>query len=115
MSKSYEDLSRRGLIQLNRDFDQENDAALLHYLTENDQKYENVRPVEKVIEGADRLKGTFSGAGQVVKNVLLHQADRVVDKVIGSLAGVLSMEQADIEIAERAIAEAEEAKNGQEE
>lgn len=109
MAKGYEDLSRRGLIQLNKDFDQENDAALLQYLTENDQKYENIRPVEKVIEGADKLKGTFSGAGEVVKNVLLHQADKVVDKVLGSLAGVLTMEQADIDIAEKAIEEAQEA------
>lgn len=109
MAKGYEDLSRRGLIRLNKDFDQENDAALLQYLTENDQKYENIRPVEKVIEGADKLKGTFSGAGEVVKNVLLHQADKVVDKVLGSLAGVLTMEQADIDIAEKAIEEAQEA------
>lgn len=106
MAKGYEDLSRRGLIQLNRDFDQDNDAALLQYLTENDQKYENIRPVEKAIEGADKLKGAFSGAGTVVKNVLLHQADKVVDKVLGSLAGVLTMDQTDIEIAERAIEEA---------
>lgn len=106
MAKGYEDLSRRGLIQLNKDFDQDNDAALLQYLTENDQKYENIRPVEKAIEGADKLKGAFSGAGTVVKNVLLHQADKVVDKVLGSLAGVLAMDQADIEIAERAIEEA---------
>ena len=111
MARRYEDLSRRGLIQLNNDFDQANDAALLHYLTENDQNYEGIRPVEKAIEGADRLKGAFSGAGKVVKNVLIHQADKVVDKVLGSLAGVLAMEQSDVEIAERAI---EEANNGKE-
>lgn len=112
MAKGYEDLSRRGLIQLNKDFDQDNDAMLLHYLEENDQNYENIRPVEKVIDGADRLKGTFSGAGKIVKTVLLHQTDRVVDKVLGSLANVLAMEQSEIEIAEKAI---EEADNGQRE
>ena len=42
MGKTYEDLSRRALIKLNKDFDQENDAKLLEYLTENGEKYESI-------------------------------------------------------------------------
>jgi len=85
MGKHYNDLSRRALIKLGNDFDQEHDAELLQYLTEHGDEYENIRPVEKVIEKADHLKEVAGVSTSVVKKVLANEADRMIDAVIESL------------------------------
>lgn len=100
MSKGYEDLSRRALIQLDKDFDEDNDGLLIEYLVEHENRYENIRTSEKIIEGADRIKDSVSGAGRAIKNVLLGQAENVVGKVIGSLANVFAMEGEGMQLAE---------------
>lgn len=73
MSKSYEDLSRRGLIKLSHDFDQENNGALLQYLAEHGDEYENIRPVEKVVERTDQIIQTVSTTTKGIREAL---ADR---------------------------------------
>lgn len=53
---NYKDLSRRGLIKLNEDFDKENDDALLEYLNTTLNDYELIRPQEQRIADADEMK-----------------------------------------------------------
>ena len=91
MGKSYEDLSRRALIKLGHDYDQESDAALLGFLTENGEEYENVRPIEKVIERVDNLKETAAESGSVIKQTLISESDKVLDKVIDILTNTADM------------------------
>ena len=85
MSRSYEDLSRRALVQLGKDYDANNDAQLLRYLQENDQKYEGIRPVEKVIQRTDEVKQVMTDAGATVKNVVMRQIDKVLDCVVDTV------------------------------
>ena len=85
MSRSYEDLSRRALVQLGKDYDADNNAHLLGYLQENDPKYEGIRPVEKVIQRTDEVKQVMSEAGITVKNVVMRQVDKVLDCVIDAV------------------------------
>ena len=67
MSKTYEDLSRKGLIKLGHDFDRDNDGALQHYLAEHGDNYQNIRPVESVIERVDQIVETVSAPIRRVK------------------------------------------------
>ena len=85
MGKNYRDLSRRGLIRLNQNFDAANDAALLDYLTEHGDDYENIRPVEKVIERFDTVKDTLSASKQGIRNAIIKESDRIMDAVINVL------------------------------
>lgn len=88
MAQGYEDLSRRALIKLGKDYDQVSDAALLQYLTDHNGEYESIRPVEKVIARVDQVKDTISGSTSIVKKTLAQEADRVLDTVINTLADV---------------------------
>ena len=88
MSQGYEDLSRRALIKLGKDYDQASDAALLQYLTNHNGEYEGIRPVEKAIARVDQVKDTISGSTSIVKKTLAREADRVLDTVINTLAEV---------------------------
>lgn len=85
MSRGYEDLSRRALINLDKDYDEDNNAQLLKYLQENDSKYEGIRPVERVIQRTDEIKQVMEDAGINVKNVVHRQLDRVLDCVIDAV------------------------------
>lgn len=59
---NYKDLSRRGLIKLNEDFDKENDDALLEYLNTTLNDYELIRPQEQRIVDADEMKDAIKDA-----------------------------------------------------
>lgn len=87
MGKHYEDLSRRGLIKLNNDFDDDNDAALLKYLTEKGDNYENIRFVESIINGADQVVDTVSSS-HIVKTILSKESNKVVDTVIDAVIDI---------------------------
>lgn len=87
MSRSYEDLSRRALVQLGKDYDADNNANLLGYLQENDERYEGIRPVEKVIQRTDEVKQVMNDAGITVKNVVMRQIDKVLDCVVDAVRG----------------------------
>lgn len=84
MSKSYEDLSRRALIKLDHDFDAENDEALLKYLGERENEYENIRFVEKVTVRVDRLSETAKESMAKIRDACFDEADRFVDKAIST-------------------------------
>lgn len=83
MAKGYEDLSRRALIQLGKNYDQENDAALLQYLTEHSDEYENIRPVEKAIQRADQLKSTAVESADVMKKTFYNE---LVNSILGAIS-----------------------------
>ena len=87
MSKCYEDLSRRGLIRLGHDFDEEHGGALQHYLADHADEYENIRPVETVIERADQIVETVSGPMRTIKRAFMDKdckkfATTVFDTVV---------------------------------
>lgn len=89
MGKHYKDLSRRGLIQLGTDFDAENDGALLEYLTENGDKYEDIRPIESIIDRADQVSEIIGNSGRKIMAVLdgNNEGD-LLDKVIDTISNI---------------------------
>lgn len=97
MAQGYEDLSRRALIKLGKDYDQVSDAALLQYLTDHNGEYEGIRPVEKVIARVDQVKDTISGSSSIIKKTLANEADRVLDTVINTLSEVAETTEALLE------------------
>jgi hypothetical protein len=56
MAKHYSDLSRRALIKLAEDYDDVSGGALLEYLTENGERYEDIRPIEVAVDKLDTAK-----------------------------------------------------------
>ena len=67
MGKNYEDLSRRGLIKLDHDFDKQNNGALSKYLAKHEDEYEDIRPVEKVIDCCDTAVASIKRSISCVK------------------------------------------------
>lgn len=90
MGKTYEDLSRRALIKLSKDFDQENDTKLLEYLTENGEKYEDIRPIEVVVDRLDQVVDTVSNSGIRVKDTLVRETTRVLDSFIDNVSKTIT-------------------------
>lgn len=88
MARSYEDLSRRGLIKLNKDFDQDNEEMLLHYLMENEDSYEGIRPVESVIDRIDKVSDAFSESKGGIKRFVTNGVNNLIDSVIDAISGV---------------------------
>lgn len=85
MSRGYEDLSRRALIQMGHDFDQDNDAKLLEYLNENDERYEGIRPVEKMTDKMDQLGKKLAISGGVLKKAAYNEMNKLMDGVIDTI------------------------------
>ena len=98
MARNYTDLSRRGLIKLASDYDQNNDAKLMQYFTENDKKYEGIRPMESVIERLDQVKETITESGSAIKSVCIQQADKMIDSVIDALTNAANIAGLDIDV-----------------
>lgn len=88
MAKGYEDLSRRALIKLGKDYDQENEAALLNYLADHSDEYENIRFVEKCMVKADNVAQSLRGSKSVIKDVLISQSDKILDTVVSAVISV---------------------------
>lgn len=89
MAKGYRDLSRRGLIQLNEDFDNENEGMLLDYLSKNDDKYENVRTIEQIVERCDQVKESMTTTGSSFKKALVKGIDFALDKAVDALGALV--------------------------
>ena len=92
MARGYEDLSRRALINLGHDFDDANDAELMQFLAENDDKYEGIRPVEKIIARADQLKDSAADCAAEVRGSIRNAADKLLDNVSDTLASLVNKE-----------------------
>lgn len=73
MPNTYEDVSRRGLVKLCHDFDSDHDGELQNYFNAHSNEYENIRPVECVIERADQIAETMSGTVRRIKDAITNR------------------------------------------
>lgn len=92
MAKSYEDLSRRALIDLNKRYDGDNQAALMCYLEETDPEvhYEGIRPIESMVDKIDQISATVAENGSALKEAAIKAAEGTLDKVINTLGDIIS-------------------------
>lgn len=82
MAKGYECLSRRALIQLNKDYDAENDEALLKYLQAHLEQYEEIRAVEKISNSVDNAASTLKKSSAVIKTALAKEGDKLIESAL---------------------------------
>lgn len=92
---NYNELSRRGLIKLNNDFDQENDNALKNYLdAAEDDRYEGIRIFEQVAEEFDE---TSMKSIETVREAISSMADSFIDKLADRLSPELDEDEVETE------------------
>ena len=82
---NYHELSRRGLIKLNEDFDIENNNALKAYLLNHRDNYENIRAHEALVEKMDDATAKAVARGGVVSDIVIRKLDKIFDKVMDKL------------------------------
>lgn len=86
----YKEISRRGLIKLNTDFDIDNDGQLKEYLNHsvaNGRTYEEVRPYEQIVERLDDVTEALEGRVDAVSESMLERANKVFDSLIDAISG----------------------------
>lgn len=105
MMENYGQVSRRGLIKLNEDFDSANENMLLEYLKENDGNYEEVRPVEKAIEYVDMVTESADEAKTGIKGIAIEEINKLLNKMTDV---VLTLSKGDEEINDNDSANTEE-------
>lgn len=81
----YDELSRRGLINLNKDFDNDNQNSLKEYLNSSETVYEPVRPIEQVIERLDEATDAVKARGGVVSDAIMSRVNDMFDGIIDSI------------------------------
>ena len=81
----YNELSRRGLIKLNHDFDDTNDNALHEFLNGAQEPYEAIRPFEQIAQRVDELSGVLKDKGDTVSQSMMDRVNHVFDGVVKSL------------------------------
>ena len=82
----YEDLSRRALIQLGKDYDKLNDDKLQKFLDHNEDLYEGIRPAERLIAGYDKAVETIFGSHVSVRESINENAGSVIERVGDAVA-----------------------------
>lgn len=82
---AYEELSRRGLIKLNRDYDVESNNALKEFLNNSQTVYEPIRPIEQVIDKIDKTTEAMEARGSAVSDAIMDRVNHVFDTIIGDL------------------------------
>lgn len=82
---NYNDISRRGLIKLNNDYDKANDNALHNFLNENNALYEHIRPFEQIAERLDGISETLKDKGDSVSNAMMDRVEHVFDSLVQSM------------------------------
>lgn len=87
MGKTYSDLSRRALIKLAEDFDNDNGGQLLDYLTKSGDKYESIRPIEVVVS---RLDSVQEGLSLKANKRLEKIIDRFSDTIDTTLSSIVN-------------------------
>lgn len=92
MARNYEDLSRRALMALNKDYDNDNDGKLMSYFAEVDpeRQYEGIRPIESVVDRIDQITDTVKENGGALKEAAIKAAEGTLDKVINTLGDIIS-------------------------
>lgn len=80
MSKTYEDLSRRALIKLGHDYDQDSKGELKQYLDKHQDQYEDIRPIETLVQRTDQLVETVSKSAIGVRTIINAAANKTINK-----------------------------------
>ena len=83
---NYNELSRRGLIKLNNDFDIANDNALKEFLNSSSEGYEAIRPHEQMIEKMDETIDRVKIQGGIVSSALVKRMDKVFDRLMDKIS-----------------------------
>ena len=83
---NYNELSRRGLIKLNNDFDIANDNALKEFLNSSSEGYEGIRPHEQMIEKMDETIDRVKIQGGIVSSALVKRMDKVFDRLMDKIS-----------------------------
>ena len=87
MGKNYEELSRRGLIKLDHDYDHYSGGDLAKYLAKHEGEYENIRPVEKVVDCYDNVMSAVNRTISCVKESYRNDGStKCAVKVLNAIA-----------------------------
>lgn len=90
MARTYEDLSRRALIRLGHDYDNLNDDKLKKFLEHNDELYEDIRPIECIVDGCDQAVETIFGSNICIKDSVCSAGGTLISNIASSLADAAS-------------------------
>ena len=82
----YKDLSRRGLIKMNGDYDKTNDNKLKEFMNNSSTAYEEIRPYEQIAERLDDLTEAVEEKGGVVSDAIMGRVNHVFDSIITSMS-----------------------------
>lgn len=82
---NYHELSRRGLIKLNEDFDLNHNNELKGYLLDRRDRYEDIRPHEALVAKMDDAAEKAKARGGVVSDIVIKKLDKIFDKVMDKL------------------------------
>ena len=79
---NYNDISRRGLIELNNDFDKKSDNALYNFLNNSEKDYEEIRPYERVAEKLDEVTEAIQAKGGIISNAMVDRVNHIFDNMV---------------------------------
>lgn len=83
---NYNDISRRGLIKLNGDFDEANDGKLQEFLDgKGEGSYEGVKQYETVLEKLTTSIETAKSTGNTVTSLAVQRAEKILDDLTSSM------------------------------
>ena len=83
----YDDLSRRGLIKLNNQYDNDNNNQLKEYAENIDSinPIERIRPYEEVAQKIDNLSEAMQHKGGQVSRAMLDRVNHMFDAIVESM------------------------------
>ena len=82
----YNNISRRGLIKLNGDFDEANDGKLQEFLNgKGEGSYEEVKRYERVFEKLQGSIDTAKAVSDTVSTMAVERAEKIIDKITSSV------------------------------
>lgn len=81
----YKEISRRGLIKLNTDYDKANDNSLHKFLNEPGREYEEIRPFEQISERLDEVAMVFEDKTDAVSQAMMNRVNHVFDNVVNAI------------------------------
>ena len=84
---NYNDLSRRGLIDLNAKYDKENDNALYDFMVEKNKEtgFERIRPFEQVADRIDKVNASIRNSNDNIKQKFADRINNLFDSLIDSI------------------------------
>ena len=82
---NYNDLSRKSLIRLAKDFDAKSGNGLKEYFLDNIEYYEKARPIEILIDKMDDLTEVVKEGRKAVSSMASDDANKIIDSVTKSV------------------------------